>query len=70
MKSQLYRNDFVEFVQDIYRTKDFIPLHAPRFGDMERSYVLDTLDSTFVSSVGEYVDEFECRLFRSMESKT
>jgi len=69
MKSQLYRNDFVEFVQDIYRTKDFIPLHAPRFGDMERSYVLDTLDSTFVSSVGEYVDEFECRLSKYTGAK-
>ena len=69
MKSQLYRNDFVEFVQDIYRTKEFIPLHAPRFGDMERSYVLDTLDSTFVSSVGEYVDEFECRLSKYTGAK-
>jgi len=62
MKSQLYINEFVEFVQEIYRTKEFIPLHAPRFGDKERNYVLDTLDSTYVSTIGEYVDEFERRL--------
>ena len=62
MKSQLYSNEFVEFVQEIYRTKEFIPLHAPRFGDKERNYVLDTLDSTYVSTIGEYVDEFERRL--------
>jgi len=62
MKSLLYRHDFVEFVQEIFKTKEFIPLHAPCFGRKERDYVLDTLDSTFVSSVGEYVDEFERRL--------
>ena len=62
MKSQLDSNEFVEFVQEIYSTKEFIPLHAPCFGDKERNYVLDTLDSTYVSSVGEYVDQFESRL--------
>ena len=52
-------NDFVRFVQDIYNTNDFIPLHEPRFVGNEKKYVLDTLDSTFVSSVGAYVNEFE-----------
>lgn len=37
----------------------FIPLHAPYFGGREKEYVLDTIDSTFVSSVGEYVNRFE-----------
>ena len=36
-----------------------VPLHAPTFGDSERKYLLDCLDSTFVSSVGPYVDRFE-----------
>ncbi|EKE80843.1 LegC family aminotransferase [Idiomarina xiamenensis] len=39
-----------------------IPLHAPQFGSQERSAVLDTIDSTFVSSVGRYVDFFERQL--------
>lgn len=52
---------FVRFVRDLYGTKDFIPLHEPRFNGNERRYVLDTIDSTFVSSVGSYVDEFELR---------
>jgi aminotransferase in exopolysaccharide biosynthesis len=38
---------------------DFIPLHAPVFRGRERELVLDTIDSTFVSSVGAYVDRFE-----------
>ncbi|OUS31480.1 aminotransferase DegT [Gammaproteobacteria bacterium 45_16_T64] len=52
----------VNFVQDTYKTKDFIPLHAPVFTGNERDYVNDTLDSTFVSSVGKYVDDFESRI--------
>lgn len=49
----------ISFVRDQYRTKDFIPLHAPVFNGRERELVLDTIDSTFVSSVGAYVDRFE-----------
>ncbi|MBN8720451.1 MAG: LegC family aminotransferase [Sediminibacterium magnilacihabitans] len=37
----------------------FIPLHEPRFIGNEKRYVLDAIDSTFVSSVGKYVDTFE-----------
>ncbi|MCP2005437.1 UNVERIFIED_ORG: aminotransferase in exopolysaccharide biosynthesis [Buttiauxella agrestis ATCC 33320] len=56
----------VEFVRDLYNTDEFIPLHAPTFQGNEKKYVLDTLDSTFVSSVGKFVDEFE----RKMEAYT
>ncbi len=49
----------IRFIQDLYATNEFIPLHAPQFNGNEKKYVLDTLDSTFVSSVGKYVDEFE-----------
>tara|TARA_R110001583_G_scaffold18891_8_gene74710 strand:- start:2531 stop:3679 length:1149 start_codon:yes stop_codon:yes gene_type:complete len=52
-------NKLVKFVQDIYQTKEFIPLHAPSFNGNEKEYVNNTLDSTFVSSVGQYVDQFE-----------
>ena len=52
-------NNLVKFVQDIYQTKEFIPLHAPTFSGNEKEYVNNTLDSTFVSSVGKYVDQFE-----------
>ncbi|MDF2183729.1 LegC family aminotransferase [Grimontia hollisae] len=51
-----------EFVRDIYQTNDFIPLHAPTFGGNEKMYVMETIDSTFVSSVGKFVDEFEHKM--------
>lgn len=50
---------FINFVQDVYQTHDFIPLHAPTFSGNEKAYVTDTIDSTFVSSVGKYVEDFE-----------
>ncbi len=50
----------ITFVRSLYNTPDgTIPLHAPVFVGNERKYVLDAIDSTFVSSVGAYVDRFE-----------
>jgi perosamine synthetase len=51
--------DFINFVRTIYKTEDFIPLHEPRFVGNEKKYLNDAIDSTFVSSVGEYVNRFE-----------
>lgn len=49
----------IDFVRDIYATNEFIPLHAPTFAGNEKAYVSETIDSTFVSSVGGFVDKFE-----------
>ncbi|MEW5715666.1 LegC family aminotransferase [Pseudomonas sp. SB113] len=59
-------DSLVKFVRDQYRTNEFIPLHAPVFGGNEKRYVLETVESTFVSSVGAFVDRFE----RDMEAYT
>jgi perosamine synthetase len=47
------------FIKSQFDNKEFIPLHEPKFSGNEKKYVLDTIDSTFVSSVGAYVDKFE-----------
>ncbi|EGR1125798.1 LegC family aminotransferase [Vibrio cholerae] len=52
----------VEFVRDQYQTQEFIPLHAPTFSGNEKAYVMETIGSTFVSSVGKFVDEFERKI--------
>lgn len=44
-----------------------ISLHEPRFDGKERQFVIDAIDSTFVSSVGEYVNRFERDLARFCE---
>jgi len=55
-------NSFISLVRSIYKTDQFISLHEPRFWGKEREYLLNTIDSTFVSSVGKYVDSFELEL--------
>jgi perosamine synthetase len=57
--SELLFKEFVAYVKFLYPGLDSIPLHAPVFDNKEKEYVLDTIDSTFVSSVGEYVGRFE-----------
>ena len=54
MSTQLIR-----FVRDYFCTDNFIPLHAPIFQGREKEYVADTIETTFVSSVGDFVDRFE-----------
>jgi len=52
----------VELIQGIYNTTDFIPLHEPRFRGNEKKYLNECIDSTFVSSVGKFVDLFEKKI--------
>ena len=52
-------SEIIDFIKNQYPSKEFIPLHEPYFGGNEKSYVIDTIESTFVSSVGAYVDKFE-----------
>jgi perosamine synthetase len=49
----------IDFIRGLYQTSEFIPLHEPKFVGNEKAYVIDCIDSTFVSSVGKYVDRFE-----------
>jgi len=51
--------NIIGFIQTAYKTKDFIPLHEPKFIGNEKKYLNECIDSTFVSSVGKFVDEFE-----------
>lgn len=59
MSDAVTTDRLIEFIRDEYRTTDPIPLHAPVFRGNEQKYVVDTIASTFVSSVGAYVDRFE-----------
>ena len=52
-------SEIIDFIKSLYPSENPVPLHAPRFIGNERKYVVDAIDSTFVSSVGRYVDKFE-----------
>jgi len=51
--------ELVAFIQSIYNTKEFIALHEPKFFGNEKKYLNECIDSTFVSSVGKFVDKLE-----------
>jgi len=59
----------VNFIQKLYNTKNFIPLHEPKFIGNEKKYLIECIDSTFVSSVGKYVDIFEDIFAKKIKSK-
>jgi len=61
--------EIVEFIQETFNTKELIPLHEPRFIGNEKKYLNDCIDSTFVSSVGKYVDQFEKEFALKVGSK-
>ena len=51
---------FIKLVRNIYSQEEgYLPLHIPTFNGKEKEYVMDTLQTTMVSSVGAYVDRFE-----------
>lgn len=52
-------DDLFQLISSHFGTDEFIPLHEPRFSNLDKEFVADAIDSTFVSSVGEYVDRFE-----------
>ncbi len=59
----------IKFVQQIYKSRDFIPLHSPSFLKADEDRVLETIRSTYVSSVGRYVGKFEDALCSLTSSK-
>lgn len=56
-------DEILTFIRQAHKKNvGFLPLHEPRFLGNEKKYVADAIDSTFVSSVGEYVDKAERKL--------
>lgn len=53
----------INFIRSHYNESvKLIPLHAPTFKGNEKQYLEECIDSTFVSSVGKFVDDFETKM--------
>ena len=61
-------NEFIAYTKSIFGN-DSIPLHRPVFNGNERKYLVDCIESNFVSSVGPKVTEFEEKVARFTGSK-
>jgi aminotransferase in exopolysaccharide biosynthesis len=59
----------INFIQETYQTKNYIPLHEPQFVGNEKKYLNECIDSTFVSSVGKFVDEVEQKMAKYIGAK-
>ena len=49
----------ISFIHELYDAEDFVPLSVPKFMGNEKKYLEECIDTTFVSSVGKFVDRFE-----------
>lgn len=49
----------IGFIKDLYGNQEFTPLSVPKFVGNEKKYLNECIDTTFVSSVGKFVDRFE-----------
>jgi len=61
-KIHLQYKSVIDFIRSVYKTDSFIPLHEPRFSGNEKKYLNECIDSTFVSSVGKFVNKFEKKI--------
>ena len=53
-------NHIINFIRETFHQPEgVVPLHAPCFIGNEKKYLNECIDSTFVSSVGKFVDRFE-----------
>ena len=49
----------INFIKDLFGGTDFVPLSVPVFAGNEKKYLNECIDTTYVSSVGKFVDRFE-----------
>ena len=52
-------NNVISFIRNLYCNQQFVPLSVPKFIGNEKKYLDECIDTTFVSSVGKFVDRFE-----------
>ena len=55
-------SDFISLIKDTYPGHEKINLHEPKFIGNEKKYLEESINSSYVSSVGPFVDEFEKKL--------
>lgn len=63
-----FLDSFINEVRNIYK-EPFIPLHRPIFDENEKDLLIDCIDTNFVSSVGQKVEDFENSITKFTGSK-
>jgi len=69
MTNKITFQEIVGFIKSLYPNDNPIPLHAPRFLGREKEYLTKCIDTTFVSYVGQFVNDFEEHIKRLTGAK-
>ena len=62
MENSLKHQKLLDFIRKIYTDQEKIPLHSPLFLGNENKYLQEVIKSTYVSSVGPLIKNFEKKL--------
>lgn len=60
--NKIIKSDYsktIGFIKELFGNQEFTPLAVPVFAGNEKKYLEECIDTTFVSSVGKFVDRFE-----------
>ena len=49
----------IQYIKNKFNSNNYISLHEPVFRGNEKKYLEECIDSTYVSSIGSFVDKFE-----------
>jgi len=66
---QNQNHNIIKFIKKKFKNKKLVQLHEPRFIGNEKKYLETCIESTFVSSVGKFVDSFEKKIANYMKSR-
>ena len=55
----MFIQNFIDLTKNIYKEREAVNLHEPVFVGNEKKYLVDCIDSTYVSSIGPYINRFE-----------
>ena len=58
-KNENIAANILKILKMVWNNRENVALHEPLFNGNEKAYLADCIDSTFVSSVGKYMDLFE-----------
>ena len=61
--------EIIELIKTKYNSENFISLHEPVFRGNEKKYLSECIDSTYVSSVGPFVNKFESLMNEITQTK-
>ena len=62
-------DNLVTKISELIGSDEFIPLHEPKFNGNASKYVLDCVETGWVSTAGRYVNELEDRICKKIGSK-